>query len=626
MAEIKVLVVEDEKSVARDIQKSLEGFGYEVSAVVSSGEAAIRKAKEQNPDLVLMDVVLAGEMDGIAAAQQIHDLLHIPVVYLAADIDQEKLETAKLTEPFGYIPKPFQEKELKITVEMALYKAHAEDKLKALIEQLERKNRDLQRNQESFHNIVEKNTDGTVVVDQKGIIRFVNASAESLFGREAGILQGQLFGFPVVTGEMIEINIIRSNGQKGIAEMRMRETKWEDEPAYLVSIRDVTEFKEMERIKAKIDEHVRMNHLKDEFISTVSHELRTPLTTMKEFTSIMADEIAGTLTTEQKEYVYIIGNNIDRLARLINDLLDISKIEAGKIKPKRVLAEIASLAREALSELTPAADRKHIKFKTLFPASAPNIYLDPDRIKEVFVNLINNAIKFTPKNGKITIEIKDEKDRLECSVADTGIGIAPENLGKIFGRFQQFGRPSGPGAQGTGLGLAIAKQLVEMHHGRIWVESELDQGSKFIFTLPKHTRETLFREYVDDGIKGAKKKNVKLSLIVIGLFVFNMAKKKLEANGSPILTNELEEAVKNSLRPGDSTVIADTCEIIVILPDCNKDNALRVLGRLEQIIDGFKAGQSLTPKLELRFGCATYPDEAKSSDELLAKARAFFGE
>ncbi len=236
----------------------------------------------------------------------------------------------------------------------------------------------------------------------------------------------------------------------------------------------------------------KLDQMKDDFVSMVSHELRTPLTIMKEFTSIISDEIPGELTKDQREYVDIITANIDRLARLINDLLDISKIEAGREEIKRTSTDIVKLVKDVVGTLKTGVDEKHIELKTLFRVPTPSVYVDPDRIIQIFTNLLGNAIKFTPEGGQITVTIIDSGKELECSVADTGIGIAPENIDKVFDKFQQFGRVNGAGTKGTGLGLAISKELVQKHEGKIWVESKGGEGSKFIFTLPKHSAEPPF--------------------------------------------------------------------------------------------------------------------------------------
>ena len=366
----------------------------------------------------------------------------------------------------------------------------------------------------------------------------------------------------------------------------------------------------------------KLDQMKDDFVSMVSHELRTPLTTMKEFVAIISDEIPGTLTKDQKEYIGIIKENINRLARLIGNLLDISKIEAGRVVLKRELIDITKLVKDVVSTLKPGISEKHIELKTLFQIPFPSVYVDPDMIVQVFTNLIGNAIKFTPEKGRITITIIDQDKELECSVADTGIGIGPENIDKLFGKFQQFGRVAGAGAKGTGLGLAISKGLVQGHSGKIWVESKLDKGSKFIFTLPKHTTESLFKEFVDKGIKQARKNNSRVSLVVVSLADLNRLRQELTSEVVDSILKEMKEVLMNSLRKEEGdTAIKGSDEVAVILADCNKEEASLVAERLENVLGGYLAQKKLAEKIKLQFGCATYPDDTLSGKELIKEAK-----
>ena len=247
METTQILIVDDEPDVMRIAAFDLQKLGYGVLTAVS-GQEALDLLKDNKPNLVLMDIVLKGRMDGIEAARQIRSSFNIPVVYLTAHTDDKMLDRAKITGPFGYIIKPFSERDLRVAIEIALYKAKMENQLKSLAEKLERSNRELRSSKASFHNIVEKNADGTIVVDRNGIVRFVNPAAEVLFGHKADEILGESFGFPVLAGEVeaIEIDIVRSSGENGAGEMRTVKIEWESEPAYLVSIRDITKRKRAE--------------------------------------------------------------------------------------------------------------------------------------------------------------------------------------------------------------------------------------------------------------------------------------------------------------------------------------------------------------------------------------------
>ncbi len=459
----QILVVEDEAVTAIDIQNTLQKLGYDVPATVASGEEAIVKAKEEKPDLILMDIMLAGQMDGIEAAKQIRSRFNIPVVYLTAHSDDEILKRAKITEPFGYIVKPFGDRCLKTTVEMALYKAEIDNKLRA--------------SKASFFNIVEKSTDGVVIVDKGGIVHFVNHATETLFGRKAKDLVGEMFGFPITGDEVMELDVIRQNREPGIAEMRVVETRWEGQGAWLALLRDITERKKAEE---KLKETMAM---KSQFISMVSHELRTPLTAIKEGIALVVDGLAGEINEEQKELLDISKKNVNRLARLINDVLDFQKIESGKMTFNMKSGDINTTAKEVYDTMSSSAMNIGVELLLKLNDNLPKARFDSDKITQVLTNLVSNAMKFTEK-GTITIEASKRNGAIQVSVSDTGHGIKEKDLPRVFDRFEQLATNGERKTGGTGLGLAISKEIIERHDGKIWVESEFGKGSKFTFTLP----------------------------------------------------------------------------------------------------------------------------------------------
>lgn len=249
--------------------------------------------------------------------------------------------------------------------------------------------------------------------------------------------------------------------------------------------KDISEIKKtQEELRKKNTELLKLDQLKSDFVSMVSHELRTPLSIVKEGVSLVVEGIPGPINLKQQEILSASKNNIDRLTRIINDLLDISKIEAGKAELKKEQVDLIKLIEQILLLFAPKIKEKGLVVIRGFSDKPINIFIDADKITQVFTNLINNALKFTPK-GQIIVSVKEKENEVECSVIDSGIGIAEENLSKMFEKFQQIGRFPGPGEKGTGLGLSIAKGIIELHNGRIWVESGLNKGSKFSFTLPK---------------------------------------------------------------------------------------------------------------------------------------------
>lgn len=250
---------------------------------------------------------------------------------------------------------------------------------------------------------------------------------------------------------------------------------------WIILLTDITKEKEADSMKS-------------EFISTTSHELRTPLAAIKESVMLILDGTAGKLSPEQNRFLTIAKRNIDRLATLISNLLDLSKIETGKIELKKVPCDISGLVKKALEPMQPLTRENKLDLIYDMGPDLPQLRCDTKRISQVLVNLVANAIKFTPAGGKITVAsrlslIADRRRArprkfIEISVKDTGIGIEKKHFKKIFARFGQLDSSLTRRVGGTGLGLAICKELVQMHGGKIWVDSERDKGSTFRFTLP----------------------------------------------------------------------------------------------------------------------------------------------
>jgi signal transduction histidine kinase len=240
----------------------------------------------------------------------------------------------------------------------------------------------------------------------------------------------------------------------------------------VVTMLDITREKEIDRMKS-------------EFVSTVSHELKTPLSITKEGISLVLDKVPGKINAKQARILTSAKDNIDRLARIINNLLDISKIEAQRVELKRRVVDIVGIAKQVVLSFDKFVADKGLKIRLDVPDKKTELSIDEDLITEVFTNLISNAIKYTDK-GEIQVSVVEMETAIECIVSDTGRGVSKDDMPKLFNKFQQFGRVQGGGEKGTGLGLSIAKGIVELHKGKIWAESTPNKGSTFTFILPKH--------------------------------------------------------------------------------------------------------------------------------------------
>jgi signal transduction histidine kinase len=237
------------------------------------------------------------------------------------------------------------------------------------------------------------------------------------------------------------------------------------------------------QLELRNEEVEHANRMKSEFLARMSHELRTPLNSIIGFSDLLAEESKGPLNDKQKRFINHVSAGARHLLQLINDILDVSKIEAGKIEFNPADFTVSDAIHEVLSVITPLADSKKIGIDNAVGKEL-ELWGDRVRIKQIFYNLLTNAVKFTPEGGQVRIEAFRETDFVRFSVSDTGIGIPPDEQRLIFEEFHQAGGTTKNPNQGTGLGLTITKRLVELHGGEIWAESSPGQGSRFIFTIP----------------------------------------------------------------------------------------------------------------------------------------------
>ena len=355
----------------------------------------------------------------------------------------------------------------------------------------------------------------------------------------------------------------------------------------------------------------KLEKIKSEFISIVSHELRTPLTVIKG----MIDNIKRFFTLPDKMVPAIdtISRNIKRLSGIINDLLDISKIEAGKMDYKFGITTIDDTVKAVQTSLQGLANDKNISLNLDIQDNGAKIFADIDRVEQVLVNLVNNAIKFTPNDRNITIKTyiknsKDIKDKhfeevlntlsgdyLVVCVSDEGVGIAEENLKHVFDRFEQIENSLTREAGGTGLGLSIARQLLEAHNGAIWCDSELDKGSNFYFALPLSNDKSNFWISHKQRVNQAKAHNEHFATVQI-------------SGETEVIENLLAEEnvinknyLNNSLRETNGNVTTLT----LVIPDADR-NFTKLLK--QKIDDTMVNNKTRYPKCDIMYSYTIYPE------------------
>lgn len=411
------------------------------------------------------------------------------------------------------------------------------------------------------------------------------------------------------------------NFSRGLEDKVRDRTKelTETQEATLNILEDLQEVKDsLERSNKELRQ---IDKLKSEFVSTVSHELRTPLSIIKEGVSLVLDKVPGDINEKQAKILDISKFNIDRLARIIDSLLDISKIEAGKVELKRSLTNISDIVRQVATSFETKVKEKGLELRLNIDDGAGKAYVDPDRIAQVLTNLIGNAIKFTLA-GHIEVSCKEKDDTVVCSVADTGVGIARTDIPKLFDKFQQFGRLAGAGEKGTGLGLSIAKGIIEMHKGTISVESDIGRGSRFIFTLHKQTEDSLFSEFVSIGIRNAQKNKSFVSIVAISVKTKEGQRDELWNKNFNNTMADCTRIIKNSLRYQGDDLIVNGPDIMVMLANCDKKHALMVKERIGAAITKCLNEKKIKDDVDMRCGYAAFPDDGFSSGELIKRANA----
>jgi PAS domain S-box-containing protein len=359
----------------------------------------------------------------------------------------------------------------------------------------------LEQSEDYYRRLVQDANSIILRMDTRGRVTFINSFAQKFFGFE----EKEILGKSVI-GTIVPVTDSAGKGLKTMIDdiarhpgkyvnnenENMRQSgervwiSWtnkalsgeEGETREILCVgNDIGKIKKAEELLKQMDAR------KSAFVANVSHEFKNPLSNMQLSLGFLCDGMAGAMNEKQKEVLSIALKSTERLIRLVTDLLDISKIEAGKMKLKKESVGIAALAEESLAANGAQIAGKNLALEKEFSESAGEVLADRDKLAEVLINLLSNAVKYTPAGGKITLRLSGTAEEARFEISDSGPGIAPKDFDKLFDKFERL---TAERQEGTGLGLSITKDIIELHKGRIWVESELGKGSKFIFTLPRN--------------------------------------------------------------------------------------------------------------------------------------------
>ncbi len=354
--------------------------------------------------------------------------------------------------------------------------------------------------------IIGKSLDGVTTSWNSGATRVFGYRAEEAIGQPVSILDwpeeaGQLEPLleRVRQGERVdhvEMPLRHKDGRKIIVSLSLSRIYGNNgEMIGIAKIaRDITERRALEESRAAEERQARAQaeqeaaaqrtQVKQEYLSSASHELRTPLHTILGFSELLADEGNGPLNEKQRKFLAHIQDDSAHLLNLINDILDLDRMEAGGLELNLESLSVRNAVSEAMDAIRPYAESTSVSLREGSDLDL-HVLADPTRLRQILYNLLGNGIKFTREGGEVSVSAETKDDVVEITVSDTGTGIAPEELGRIFDKFYQTGVVRDGAREGTGLGLTISRQLVEMQGGTIWVDSELGKGSQFHFTLPR---------------------------------------------------------------------------------------------------------------------------------------------
>jgi len=346
--------------------------------------------------------------------------------------------------------------------------------------------------------ILEGVADGVMVTDADGKVVLFNAAAERILdlpreeamGRTTremlGLYGSQAQDWLEAVGEWRENpgSYVRDDYLAAQLDIEDRVVSVHLAPVLMGARGSVQQFLGTVSVFRDVTAEVEADRAKTEFVSMVSHELRTPMTSIKGYTDLMLMESVGALTDGQEKFLSIVRSNVNRLTMLVDDLLDISRIESGRLELTPESMSLQEAVDRVVASMEARANEKELILRSQLPSDLPMVRADSDRVAQILTNLVGNACQYTPSGGEVVVSAQVRDGEVHLSVRDTGIGISPGDREKIFDRFFRADSPEVQGVSGTGLGLPIVKSLVEMHGGRIWVESELGEGTSFTFTLP----------------------------------------------------------------------------------------------------------------------------------------------
>jgi len=471
MRQINVLLIEDDDDDAALISHYLgmpgEGGGVFNLKRADRLASGCKLLAQERFDAVLLDLMLPGGV-GIEAFLKVREQKPDAAVVVLTGLKDESLalKAVGLGAQDYLVKGTIDDRVLKRALRYAIERARLLGKIQTLLA---------------------RDADGKLVVDSRNLVRYANAAAETALGRGPRELLDRPFSLEAPAEGRSSVKIHGADGSDRLIEMTAVPIDWEEAPARLVTLRDVTELRRVELMREEVRERMNLIELKNEFMASVSHDLRNPLTTVKTALQSLRDGMVGPMTAPQARFVELAYRNVERQIRIINNVLDLSRLQSGRLKPESKPVALAQALDETSQayQLLPGAPKLDVQLA----ADLPDLVTDPDLLGRLLANLLDNAERYARSKVVVRAFASEHEGRpaIEVSVSDDGPGLSEQQLSRLFTRYVQASRAPGTGYKGAGLGLAISKEIVTALGGKIWADSLPGKGARFHFVLPAST-------------------------------------------------------------------------------------------------------------------------------------------